>query len=789
NLGVIHDLSGEIDSAIYYYQKSLYLSLSLDYNKGIGYAYENLGNLYMNIRQFKEAKSFLLKAYAAKLKVGNQSDIATTLYTLARTSKGLGENEKAIEYYKHSLSIRLKLKDYSEAATIYNNMAVMYELEGEIKNAIELHNQSLRLKKQAGDLLGVATSYNNLGTLYKDIGDIPKAMECYKWSLDLYEQINDKKGKATTFTNIGGIYKTQGDIEKALEYFRQSLNINIEIGNKAHIAIEYYNIGSIYKTKGNFSKALDYYNDALQLWESLNDQSGIASAYNNIGVIFDSNKEYDKALDYYTKSNTIQSEIKDSRGFANSINNIGNVYYKLKDFSKALKCGIEADKVTTKLGYPEDIRDSKLLLFQSYKKLGRHNEALKAYEDYVKMKDSIVNRDNQKLIIKQQTQYEYDKQKALDDKAHDYELKQKEEQAAAEKNKQNIIIASVSLVLLIVAVFSGFLYNRFKVTQKQKLVIEHKEKETNEQKVIIEEKHKEITDSINYAERIQRSFLATKELLDENLVSSSLPIVIGNNSTKDGITRTDSEDSYFILFKPKDIVSGDFYWASKLNNGNFAFVTADSTGHGVPGAIMSLLNITSIEKAIESETSPDRILNKTRSIIIERLKKDGSLEGGKDGMDCSFLSFNQDKTKLQIASANNPVWIMRKKPDTVTPRHDVEVSDSSNNVVSTGSTTEVIEIKPDKMPVGKHDKQDTPFTLKEIDLQRGDVIYSLTDGFPDQFGGPRGKKFMSKKLRELLKSISQKPMKEQKQILEETFTSWVGDIEQIDDVCIVGVRV
>ncbi len=269
-------------------------------------------------------------------------------------------------------------------------------------------------------------------------------------------------------------------------------------------------------------------------------------------------------------------------------------------------------------------------------------------------------------------------------------------------------------------------------------VIERTE-EVVRQRHIVEEKHKEITDSINYAERIQRSFLASKELLNENL--------------KD----------HFVFFKPKDIVSGDFYFAEKLNNGSFLLATADSTGHGVPGAIMSLLNITSLEKAIENQDQPSDILNTTRKIIIERLKNDGSTEGGKDGMDCSVICFDFKKKKIIVSAANNPVWIVR------------------------GSET--IEIKPDKMPVGKHDKQDVSFTQQTIDIKKGDVIYTITDGFSDQFGGSLGKKFMSKKLRELLSKNAHLPMEEQRTILENTFISWVGDLEQIDDVTLIGVRV
>jgi len=269
--------------------------------------------------------------------------------------------------------------------------------------------------------------------------------------------------------------------------------------------------------------------------------------------------------------------------------------------------------------------------------------------------------------------------------------------------------------------------------EKQRDIAEH-------QKELVEEAHREITDSINYAERIQRSFLATDDILDQFL------------------------EDYFVFFQPKDVVSGDFYWAGKLNNGKFVMVNADSTGHGVPGAIMSILNISSIEKAIEQDLiEPSDIFNATRKTIIERLKKDGSEEGGKDGMDASIICFDFKKGLFKYTAAQNPIWVVRD-----------------------GGLT---EIKPEKMPVGKHDKDHTPFIGGEYEMKKGDIIYTLTDGFQDQFGGPKEKKFMVKKMREYVLSISHLSMKEQHNKLSETFSSWKGDIEQVDDVCVIGVKV
>jgi serine phosphatase RsbU (regulator of sigma subunit) len=319
-------------------------------------------------------------------------------------------------------------------------------------------------------------------------------------------------------------------------------------------------------------------------------------------------------------------------------------------------------------------------------------------------------------------------------------------------------------------------YSNKIIEQKHKEVVKQK-LEIQSQKDSLEHKNKEITDSINYAERIQRSFMATKELLDENLNHRSrhaeLPETSSGQVVSASATETlkqsrllsgqGDEDSYFVFFQPKDVVSGDFYWGAKLNNANFILATADSTGHGVPGAIMSLLNISSLEKSIENETEPADILNSTRKIIIDRLKKDGSEHGGKDGMDCSLISFDFNNSKITYAAANNPIWIVRE------------------NVL--------LEFAPDKMPVGKHDKDSISFTQHEVEIQKGDIIYAFTDGMPDQFGGPRGKKFMHKALKELIVDISIKPMAEQKELLQSALNNWMGDNEQVDDVCVIGVCV
>ncbi len=660
-----------------------------------------------------------------------------------------GDIKAAIENYRRSLNIQEKINDKVGLAASLNNLGNVYQNQGESDTALVYFIKAIRVTESSKDNRGMAYSYDNIGNVYLYKGLINKALEYFFKSLKLQEKVGDKFGLSNVLNNIGIVYEKQGDQIKALEYYCKGLKINESINNKLGVANSLNNIGVTYQKYGDLKNAIDFENRSLRIYEELANVGGVANTSGNLGLAYSMKGNLETALQFYLKALANHEELNNKAGIASTLNYIAGLYLLKKDTKLALKYSQKSLEYSNVLGYPQDIGNAANLLSQIFKLNGNYQKAFQYYELYISMRDSINNQETKKASIKSQLKYDYEKQATADSVKHSELQKVKDAQLLAqsaslkqEKTQRFSLYAGLVLALI----FAGFMFNRFKVTQKQKQIIEVKEKQTQQQneiislqKHIVEEKNKEITDSINYAERIQRTFLATKELLDDNL--------------KD----------YFVYFKPKDIVSGDFYWAETLGNGNFALVTADSTGHGVPGAIMSLLNISSLEKATIIHTNPAGIINYTRKVIIQRLKHDGSNDGGKDGMDCSIIVFDKKNNKLLIAAANNPVWIIRN--------------------------TELIEIKPDKMPVGKHDKDQENFTLHTFDIQKNDVIYTLTDGFPDQFGGEKGKKFMSKNLKELLIANSHLPMDKQKILLESTFENWRNGIEQVDDVTLIGIRV
>lgn len=309
------------------------------------------------------------------------------------------------------------------------------------------------------------------------------------------------------------------------------------------------------------------------------------------------------------------------------------------------------------------------------------------------------------------------------------------------KIKRKKIYLTVSLIGIAVLVLVLIvLYRNNVLKQKTNRNIEAFNKEVNHQKELVEVKNKEITDSINYAKRIQQSIL-----------------------TSDAYFKKYTED-FFILFKPKDIVSGDFYWA--LNHEDkFIVMTADCTGHGVPGAMMSMMGINFLNEIVNEKkiSNPASILNQLRTDIIKALNPEGSLIETKDGMDCCLCSFDFKQMKLRYANANNNFYIIRNR--------------------------ELIVSKSNKMPVGAGHSANELFVEYEIDIQKNDLVISFIDGYADQFGGDKGKKFKYKQLEELLYSSAHLPLSTIKEKLNDTIEYWKGDLEQVDDICVVGIKV
>ncbi len=751
NLAIASQNRGDLQTAIEFIGKSLKINEQINDQKGIALSLYNLGSCYLTQGKVSRGMAYTLKSLKIREDIKDRKGIAESLTDLGYMKEQIGEVDAAIEYFQRSLKVREQINDQIGIGQMLNNLGFIYYSMGNLEKAEEFYNKALMVSEDINDEANVARVLNSLGAICDTQGEIRKAIDYYSQALKLSEKANAKDGIAASLNNLGFTYQQQGDFPRAVEFYLRGVKIWGEMNDKSGLAPTLTNLGSIYLKQGDVTKANDFYSKAMIINEELSNKDGIAQSLTGMGDVYSYEGKIEEAIKYYNKSLGIYEEMRSEGNIASNLNALAKAHVKLGKWQLAKDLAERGFKLSKKIGHLAIIKETSLVLSKIYAHFNNYKDAYEMQLVYKQMSDSVSNEANKKAALKQAFQYEYGKKAVADSVKRVEELRVHAVELDQEKTQRYSLYGGLALV----ALFGIFIFSRYRVTQKQKTIIEIKEKETSEQKVVIEEKHKEITDSINYAERIQRSFLATKEHLNRNL------------------------KEYFVLYKPKDVVSGDFYWSATLENGKFILATADSTGHGVPGAIMSLLNITSLEKAIEHHNSPDEILNATRQTIIQRLKNDGSMEGGKDGMDCSLCVYDFENMKLNIASSNNPVWIMRSSKNET----------SENSLSGSGLEVEIIEIKPDKIPVGKHDKQNTAFTLHSVELKKGDIIYTLTDGLPDQFGGLKGKKFMIKNLRQLLANNCHLSMPDQMKLLETTFSKWVGDLEQIDDVTVIGVRV
>ena len=646
------------------------------------------------------------------------------------------------------LFLKLKTCSSKDSAEILNYISQKYRFTNG-DSAMYYAEKALQIAKKNNDFVEQGDAESNIGVQYHLKAKYEKATTHYLNALKIFESHNYLKGIAPTYQNIGILYQYQGNLKLATKYALQAAEIYKKLKHKKGEAGIYNNLATIYSEQKDVLKSLEYHLLALQIREEIKDSSGIATSYNGIAIAYSDLNEYQKAIDYNLKSIEINERLKDYKGLATSYNNIAGCYKDIKQTDKAIEYylrGIEIANINTDYYALSDLYIS---LSATYESVQKYKEALEMRVLYDRVKDTLYKTESMEKVLEMETQYQSDK-KELQIKNQALEIESKEKQ-----NQQKNYIIIIGAVALFITVFLAYIaYRNFQKTKKQNLIIENqkqqvelKNEEIVHQKELVDEKatelavkQKEIIDSINYAKRIQQAVLTGEEVW--NKISPE----------------------HFILFMPKDIVSGDFYWAYHTPNNRSIFVLADCTGHGVPGGFMSMLGNSFLNEIIVEGKifKADEILNKLRAKIISALEQKGATEQ-KDGMDMALCVWNKLDNTLEFAGANNPLWLVR--------------------------SNELIEYKANKMPIGTYTEDNKPFTSVTINLQKGDTLYLTTDGYADQFGGEKGKKLKYKPLIEHLLKINHQDMPQQKQLLEKLFLDWRGKYDQIDDVSVIGIRV
>ncbi len=695
------------------------------------------------------AREWCRKGIGSSIAHSDPRSMAVLTNTLGATFYYQSRYDSALKAYKRSVRIFRERTDTSKKqaiiglASALNNIALIQEEQGNLPQALENFQRSLDLRERAKDSSAIGSSYLNMGELYFERSAIGKAHDLYKKALEIYRELEEQEGVIKAQNNLGmtlryapdSLLKKKGipQEERHLEVLRRYDQVKEWAKGSEDprmLSTALINIGSSYNDLASAKKEVlkRYAEEDLKLDLQPSEVRKLA---------------LDSAMAYAQRSIELTEKLGSYHGKGSAKMIIGRSYHLKGKDEKAISVLEEAYRVFDSLSIFKRVRDVSELLFKAHEREGDHKKALKWHKIHLSAKDSVMDQEKEKKLALLEARHRFREKQRLREARHQKEL------ALAEKEEriQRIISYSSGTGLFLVLLFAYFLFDRLRLTKRQKRTIE-------EQKAIVEEKQAEIMASIDYASYIQNALLK-----EEEERSAELP-------------------EHFVLFRPKDVVSGDFYW-SMVQGGKVWFAVADCTGHGVPGGFLTMLGNSFLNEIVPQQKDPDpaTVLDELRDRFVRDLGA-----GAKDGMDISLICIDHEKKEFQWAGANNPLYWVREGSKAA---QDQELQENCKIIEEGGSV--LIELPPDKRPIGKSEDQGN-FTLRTGSFAPGELFYLLSDGYPDQFGGDKGKKFKYKPLKRLLLELSGQPLKDQRIALEKRLDEWKGQLEQVDDVCLAGVK-
>ena len=607
----------------------------------------------------------------------------------------MGEYEKAKIYAEVSLKANVDFKYYTEAARSYNKLGDIYRVLGNSALALEYLLKGEKIFEKAGDQSGMSASLIGMGNVCFGQKQFDQAADYYLQSLRLREKTGDSTGVADCCNNLGTTYKHTARKELTFVYFNRALHIYEAQGSLSGIATIDNNLSSYYIDSDQPGKAMEYGLHALSIYEKMQEKDGISMSCSNLAEALQNLKQYDKALEYLQRAMAISKELKDIEGLELGYKGLASIYALKNDYQHAY-------------GY---------------------------YIRFSDLKDSLFNTESSKQIQEMNAKYENGKKEQAI-----LLLNKEKELSDSRAKKKNILLYAALAGFMLLGGLAFMIYRSRQLMERTNRLLSLQKEEIARQKEIVELKNKEVTDSINYAQKIQQAILPSPEDMQKMLGTS------------------------FILFEPKDIVSGDFYWISEQDDFVF-FTVADCTGHGVPGSFMSMLGHSLLNEIVNEKKimEPGDILDMLRTKIILDLKQKGLSGENKDGMDMCLCRYHKKTKTLVYAAANNALYVLRKG--------------------------ELQEYKADKQPVGIASGPPVQFHQHSLQLEEGDLLYLSTDGYADQFGGQKGKKFKYKQLEAMLTELSVLPLADQKTEIWNRLVQWKGNLEQVDDICMLGMKI
>jgi serine phosphatase RsbU (regulator of sigma subunit) len=635
----------------------------------------------------------------------------------------------------------------SDSIKVIAYLNLSYAYANDPDKILELVSEMSTYCETRKDKRTKALWWRKIGTIYHKHSFFDKALEYTLRSAALFEEMNDKAGLANCYNNIGNSYAGKGILtndqalfDRAIDYHLKCIKLRVEIKDTNQLRNSYNNIGIGYMSKKEFQKALDYFDKAYKEYSKPPvDKNGVDMVMLNMGDAYLAMALRDKQPEYFKKALVLlQNRLatfgnSESERISNTLTRIGMIYSEMGDVTKALayltKAMNMADAIKDKAARLEAAEQ----LAKVYEKTGDFKKANENLLLFMSLKDSLINERNSQNIEQMQALYQSSR------KDQEIQKLNADKQIQGEKlNRQRIAIFSVIGGLLLILVLGFVLLSRYNLKKKAN-------KQLSEAYNKIELKNRQITDSINYAKRIQNSILPPSHELERCL------------------------QDFFVFYTPKDIVSGDFYWFSKVG-GRLFFVVADCTGHGVPGALMSMIGNTLLNEIINQKSvfDPGEILyHLDKGVTTALHQQDRDLLTQDDGMDISICSVSEkDHTQLKYATANHSIFI----------KHGSTVQELKGDIFSIGGSIG-----------GSTSENHRQFETREVKLEKGTFVIMSTDGYYDQFGGDNDTKFLVTKFEELI--LKTDLQKEPISAFKVAFENWKGVEKQTDDILVAGFKV
>jgi len=694
-------------------------------------------------------------------------EYAKNLLTKAYKYFEENDNENAIKYSELAIKACEDVGMLNDISVMLLNLGELYRIEGNFTQALKYLYSSSESFKSLKNASGKGMALNLIGSIYRLQGDYSGALEHYFNALSLLEIAQDSIGMSSVLNNIGVLYFYQNNYPKALQYYMNSLNIGKKLGREYTVSISYMNIGEVYKKMGNYTEALDYFLKSLVLTKKYEgddkEGDGVGVLYNEIGSIYIALGDYYLSESYLFKALAIFEKIGNHQRLAECKIYLGQLAFEHDSFSQAQSYFMQALNHAKTISAIDLCAESHKFLSEVYEKQGSIPMAFSHYKKYIAARDSIFNEDNMKRMVQAEMLYNFKKER------HQTQIEQaKRDVIAYEKEKRQRLLRNFLLLVLGVALVGMLMvYIAYKNKQKanmkmasqQNLIlekneellqqqeeilaqrdeIEHKNRILEKSQRIIEANNDRIISSIEYAQTIQEAILPNPEQLGKLF------------------------PNHAVLFMPKDIVSGDFYWVSSVDNLLFAAVV-DCTGHGVPGALMSVIGNTLLNQIVNEwrTYSPALALEIMHKQVRKVLKQDTTSNKGHITMDICLVAIDLKDNKATFAGACRPLF-----------------------VVTNGR---VQKIAGDPRSVGGFQREDRRyFTNHYIDISKPVTLYLTSDGYTDQMDD-NFKKFGRRRFIELLHDIDGDTSEMQEQKLLNVLKQHQHGQDQIDDICVFGIK-